>query len=782
MEVRYGIQGKAYLHKFFTCDEPGCGKSYTRREHLTRHKLNHNATSTFACDQCARQFVRRDLLVRHQSRHTVRLSKTRRGSSDTLRPDESQTTLLNSTGTTGSGVEIPSPDCERDMVQSQWFSGDSLGATTSETHPPETGPRYRDQPSPASIVPGDSGPFSSGESFPLFGEQTFFGSTNDISTTADLAQWLFAEPNVAYDENLSTPASNLPAVNDDVYPRHAAVKISNAKLLDMLSIVPHHLRSSPLFKPQNLSNALASYWNCFHSHYPVLHHATFEADGSPSVLLWAMIAIGSFYTPGHDSESCHGAEALHATMTSVMDSLRWVIFGHPNFGPPAALWLLQSLILLEVFEKFCSTRQMHERGHIFHASTITLMRRGSSLGPILLQQDKGYDEYRNELERAWHTFIAKESAKRCAFLAFIIDTNSAMMFGHVQHMNPYEIRWPVPCSERLWTASSAQQWSEYAASEPKPDVELDFLSKLKEMLLVPATSTDLRTAKLGNRLKSKSPFTKIILLHGLVSVSNQLWQKQGSGLVTETSNMDGGGLPGEMRGPASSVSSKYDSTDPFPATSRTFDYVKPIVKALGAWLSYSTEESSSQSDELIAHYSLMYHYTMMSFNSDIIDLQIFAGSKRCLGRPVSDVDSHRISQRVKSWAQSEPAAEAVHHAVQIGRIYLGKKRVSGADKSLLHIWFLFHASLVCWAYGHVRQGVPSISGIEDRWQSTQDYLDRMNVAVQAIPFVRDLGETRGLIEVVIRDFLYRSRWQLIYETAPLLSNCISRGYLKTDAE
>ena len=257
----------------------------------------------------------------------------------------------------------------------------------------------------------------------------------------------------------------------------------------------------------------------------------------------------------------------------------------------------------------------------------------------------------------------------------------------------------MPCSERLWAASSAQQWSEYVASEPRTDVECDFLSKLKEVLLIPATSADSGVTKQRNRLKSKSPFTKIILLHGLVSVSNQLWQKQGSGLVTETSSLDGGGLPGELRGPASSVSSKYDSTDPFPAQSRTFNYVKTIVKALNAWLSYSSEESTSQSEEFIAHYSLIHHYTLMSFNSDIIDLQIFAGSKRCLGRPVSDVDSHRISQRIRCWAQSEPAAEAVYHAVQIGRIHLGRKRLAGPDKSLLHIWFLFHASLVCWVRG-----------------------------------------------------------------------------------
>lgn len=74
--------------KFF-CPHPDCDKSFTRLEHLARHKLNHWPKEIFRCQyvypedgiRCNRTFVRKDLLVRHEKRHSnngVRLEKKMR--------------------------------------------------------------------------------------------------------------------------------------------------------------------------------------------------------------------------------------------------------------------------------------------------------------------------------------------------------------------------------------------------------------------------------------------------------------------------------------------------------------------------------------------------------------------------------------------------------------------------------------------------------------------------------------------------------------------------------
>ncbi|KAI1451747.1 fungal-specific transcription factor domain-containing protein [Annulohypoxylon moriforme] len=52
----------------FTCTQDGCGKSFSRSEHLHRHQKNHTDGDA-TCPRCRAHFKRQDLLERHMSRH-----------------------------------------------------------------------------------------------------------------------------------------------------------------------------------------------------------------------------------------------------------------------------------------------------------------------------------------------------------------------------------------------------------------------------------------------------------------------------------------------------------------------------------------------------------------------------------------------------------------------------------------------------------------------------------------------------------------------------------------
>jgi len=56
------------IKKKFGCTHPGCGKSFSRSEHLHRHALNHKDGNN-TCLRCSAHFRRRDLLDRHMTRH-----------------------------------------------------------------------------------------------------------------------------------------------------------------------------------------------------------------------------------------------------------------------------------------------------------------------------------------------------------------------------------------------------------------------------------------------------------------------------------------------------------------------------------------------------------------------------------------------------------------------------------------------------------------------------------------------------------------------------------------
>lgn len=49
--------------KNYACEYPGCGKSFTRSEHLRRHALNHEQPRNgLTCERCSVHFRRPDLL------------------------------------------------------------------------------------------------------------------------------------------------------------------------------------------------------------------------------------------------------------------------------------------------------------------------------------------------------------------------------------------------------------------------------------------------------------------------------------------------------------------------------------------------------------------------------------------------------------------------------------------------------------------------------------------------------------------------------------------------
>ncbi|KAI5289868.1 hypothetical protein KEM54_003017 [Ascosphaera aggregata] len=57
----------------YACTYAGCTKSYSRAEHLQRHRLNHEPRRIYYCSYpgCRKQFVRQDLCVRHRERHSA---------------------------------------------------------------------------------------------------------------------------------------------------------------------------------------------------------------------------------------------------------------------------------------------------------------------------------------------------------------------------------------------------------------------------------------------------------------------------------------------------------------------------------------------------------------------------------------------------------------------------------------------------------------------------------------------------------------------------------------
>ena len=118
---------------------------------------------------------------------------------------------------------------------------------------------------------------------------------------------------------------------------------------------------------------IVSYWLHFSDQVPILHKPTFSPDRTPNLLLIAIMTIGAACL-----DKAHGQSVVKAgakLSNFLAWHLRWELFMDINFRPPARLWVFQTQLLLELYEKMYSTRELHERAHIHHATTVSATSR-----------------------------------------------------------------------------------------------------------------------------------------------------------------------------------------------------------------------------------------------------------------------------------------------------------------------------------------------------------------------------------------------------------------------
>ena len=432
---------------------------------------------------------------------------------------------------------------------------------------------------------------------------------------------------------------------------------------------------------------IGSYWFHYHAQMPILHKPTFSADKAHPYLLLAIMIIGASCL-----EEIHGAEFVDAAArfaNFVAWNLRWQIFMDAEFQPPARLWVLQAMLLLEVYEKQNATRALHERSHIHSGTTLTLMRRGTSLtskaskdilspsinrpGTRLSSPGTTGSASSGSTDEWWVNWITAEATRRAAFAAFVMDSVNATIFGHAASMSVHEIRLPLPCDEALWSATSAAEVARVESSLYVNNIKpTTFLDALKRTLS-------------GKSIKTNS-FGRMIVMAGLLSVSWHMHQAdlQTSSLNTardqsrapsESSEGTQATNPNHDRSGATSTSIK--GTVPanwrvllgkaFDSWKRDFDHSILHFRSAGQALGWQGSGSaaamidSEKTSEALG--SLLFHLSHIAIHIDIADCQILAGRSSLQGRPVTPNDYERTKKKMTAWAKSKGGRVSVFHSI-----------------------------------------------------------------------------------------------------------------------
>ena len=525
---------------------------------------------------------------------------------------------------------------------------------------------------------------------------------------------------------------------------------------------------------------IASYWVHIHPQMPILHRPTFCPAACAELLLLAMMALGAATLENGCTIDTSNACAKLATRLAW--HLRSEIFRDPDFRPPAKLWIFQALLLLELFEKLYSTRPLHELAHIHHATTLTLMRRGSSLIGRSASESppSGKDGrpgsaitagvHNGPTDDWWDKWITNEATRRAAFAAFLLDSTHATMFGHSAVMSAHELRLPLPCDEALWAATSSAEVGRVDAHlRASGFTPLTFSEGLKKIIFKQSVKTNC--------------FGRTILMAGLLSVN---WHMNQRDLQLRTLG----------------VHSTLGGRDIWrSALTQAFDFWK---QDFDNCLTKAPNSSSPRSDMPgyghiptgvnskldIENGYVLHHMAHMASHVDIVDVQIFAGAPRLLGRVIMPWDCESAQRRVKEqWAPTARARNATFYALRFLSQVLnpdaqppssptGGLSYSARNDNLLNRpWVVYFATLTVFAYGYAMDGplksVYSLPTPQHRIDDMQRFFKRAAAisTPEDLKSMKDRNAMLGLL-MLLRDEFGTTRWELLHEASNLLGKCI----------
>ncbi|ODV94036.1 hypothetical protein PACTADRAFT_50931 [Pachysolen tannophilus NRRL Y-2460] len=506
-------------------------------------------------------------------------------------------------------------------------------------------------------------------------------------------------------------------------------------------------KNDEFFEMKSMQKFLNMFFIKVNVAYPLIHCSSFNPNEVDSLLLVSLILLGASYD----------TKASHKAAVKIHDCLRGVLFSSSYFNATPDLWVLQAILLIEIFGKNKADIKQYEMACLFHGLLINLIRRSGCENAVNPPHSKE-DEF--DPEESWKTWIKSESMKRLALLTFLLDVQHATLFSQTLCMSAFELRAQLPSDAKLWNAKDAEEWLEYRRSEKQP---LYFLITLKKYI------------NCSDSLPHLNPLSRVLILHGLMGISWDMQRRDQTSL----------GLHIDPYAWKTKMAKAYD------CWKDDFDKFSTIA------ISECANSGNSLSQRYLIKYlttnNAIYHSAHIILWTNIIDLQIFAGAEHILGRPVNTSTFDFAKKSVISWSRSMGKSEkAVMHAAQLLREGLTNLDDWEVDGTFHYPWCLYLASLTCWAFFKtVNPNKPSFikdnkanncpPDLNESIDTLDDYKYKMRnflllVTSETPNRYRDLAthphcDTTGMLNE-IADYFRSIRWEIIYESLKVLKNII----------
>lgn len=495
---------------------------------------------------------------------------------------------------------------------------------------------------------------------------------------------------------------------------------------------------SPLLSLSALQNYSDLFFTRFNTTYPLIHTATFDPNTIEPVFLAAILSMGATYS----------SREAHQLAVGIHDALRNQLFCHGAFSPQPDLWVLQAMLLIDCFGKMRAGPKQRENAQLFHCVLIKLIRRSTCTSIRNLNPIPTLETPSSERDGAWKSAMDSEQRKRLAFQCFMWDTEHSVLFSQSLCMSAFEIRSSLPCSAAAWEAHTAEEWSRHAAR----DTEHSFLPVLKGYITPGAVP----------RPRDLNGFSRLVVLHGLMSISADLKRRDQTTLRSETPERMGAWTP--------RVGRAYD------LWKADFD-ADCLTMKLG-----SGSGSQAPADECKRFASLkpaamaLYRAASLALHVEVLDLQIAAGASQILGRVVTPSDRDRSRGILSRWLSgpgSECTSASRHAAFLLQDAVLSLHDWEQTDA--FHFpWCLYLATLTVWAF-HTGMGMEMEmrdDGVQIQARPRPTDLSSLIVAMTTsnggeLAALAGEYDTRPLVRAMAQQ-LATVRWAMVHDAMKVL--------------
>ncbi|KAI1098348.1 hypothetical protein F4804DRAFT_325035 [Jackrogersella minutella] len=425
------------LSKSWECSFPGCGKKFSRKEHLNRHNLGHNSEPQYKCHVCGRRYARSDVFKRHVKQHAPQKLCLPCGERNTQ-----------------CDGNLPCGACVSSWTNCRWADSDVNHGPGNEQ---------------ATVTSPDSHPQTPW--FPPNSEawiqQSYmatppYSSVPSTSVSDHQIQDADVMDSVGYtppESNIDGAGAELVFYNPSNNPQHSPQSISPVTSQQQtISGSPESAgvtdfnfnfdRSSPVTK-----RLVELFFAEFHPYWAILHAPTFDIDKAPTVLLASMMMLASWLEGGSEHQK------LAPIVFDEVNKIR------TDLTQP--LYLLQATLLYTVY----ATSNLSVEGMMPRALNLIgwLISTCRYLG-IFSGQYSCHEMADQECGCPFIAWSSQEQLNRLAFAVLRVDAYLSILLDHPPSVRYQELYIPLPKSRQLWAACNEDerrklQWNEPAGRE-----------------------------------------------------------------------------------------------------------------------------------------------------------------------------------------------------------------------------------------------------------------------------------------------------------------------------